>query len=285
MNIGAHVSVAGGISNSIANAIKIGADGIQSFASSPRSINFTPYSATEIAKYNSAREKSPIKFHVFHGVYLVNLAHENPEYIIKCIESLSYYQQLAGKIAGLGTVFHTGSHKGRGLEAVLDQVVNAIVQILQNTPNNVTLYLENAAGQNGTIGQSFEELAQIIKAVEEKTAAADKLAICLDTQHAFASGYDLRSKTGVNNMIQALTNALDIDRLRMIHANDSLTPLGSNRDRHANIGQGEIGIEGFKALVNHPMLTKLPWVLEVPGENKSGPRKEDVELLKSIQGN
>lgn len=283
MNIGAHVSVAGGISKSIANAQKIGAQGIQSFASSPRSINFKPYDDEEITKYNLARKDAPeIKFHVFHGVYLVNLAHENPEYIERCIESLSYYQTLASQINAIGTVFHTGSHKGVGLAAVIDGVSDAIVKVLSNTPEGVTLYLENAAGQNGVIGQTFAELQNIIEAVNKKSADGHKLGVCLDTQHAFASGYDIRSQEGIETMLDEFEDSIGLERLGIIHANDSLTPFDSKKDRHANIGEGEIGTEGFRMLLSDSRLTSLPWVLEVPGEKRSGPRKEDIEELQSL---
>jgi deoxyribonuclease-4 len=282
MNIGAHVSASGGLDKTIDRGTALGATAIQSFASSPRSIKYTPYTKDVIEIYNHKRSLSHIKTHVFHGVYLINLAHQNPEYVEACINSLIYYQQLAKDIKGLGTVFHLGSHKGKGLEYFFDQVVSAIVTILEKSPQGVKLILENAAGQNGVIGQNTNELAQIFDAVSHQTARVDNLGVCIDSQHAFASGYALHTPSGLDSLIADVDASIGLDKLYLIHLNDSLVEFASHKDRHANLGEGVMGMSSFSHILHHPRLSSLPFILEVPGEKRSGPRKSDVDQLKSL---
>lgn len=282
MQIGAHVSIAGGLYKSIDNGMKLGVDMVQSFASSPRSIKYKEHTKEDIQKYLKKKSESQIKSHVFHGVYLINLAHENREYVDVCVDSLIYYQNLADKIAAMGTVFHIGSHKGAGFEAVLSKVAIAIAKVTNNTPDSVWLLLENTAGQSGVIGSSFEELMTVMEEVNKLGGDTNKIGVCVDTQHAFAGGYDLRSESGLEEMIREIDSSMGMDKLKMIHVNDSMVEKGSNRDRHANVGEGEIGSEGLKQVINHPKLKHLPFVLEVPGEKRSGPRRQDVDQLRNL---
>lgn len=280
---GAHVSSAGGLSTTIDRGSELGCTAIQSFATSPRSIKFKQIEAAELDAYKQKREQSAIRLHVFHGVYLINLAHTKPEYVKVCVKSLKYYQWLAGEIGGLGTVFHVGSHKGLGLDKYLDQITQALIEVLESSPKGVYLILEMAAGQKGTIGQTVEELATLFGWVEKRGGNTDQLAIGIDTQHAFASGYNLASDEGVNRLINEIEINFGLKRLKVIHLNDSATPLSSMKDRHANLGEGLIGKIGLKQVVNHPKLTHVPIILEVPGE-KAGPRRADVEALKQLMG-
>jgi deoxyribonuclease IV len=282
MLAGAHVSIAGGLSKSIERGEEIGADFVQSFATSPRTMKFKPIDDAEIARYLKRKQLSTIEGHVFHGVYLINLAHENPDYVQVCVDSLMYYQRLAAKINGLGTVFHTGSHKGKGFEAVLSQVAEAIGQIVDTMAGEVWLLLENTAGQNGAIGQSIEELALILDAVDTLGHDTSHLGICLDSQHSFASGIDLREQDTMDAMLTNVERLIGLEKLRLIHINDSKSGFGSHLDRHENVGEGELGDAAIKSLLTHPKLTSLPFVLEVPGENKSGPRKVDVDQLRRL---
>jgi deoxyribonuclease-4 len=280
MKIGGHVSIAGGFDKCIDRAVVIGANCLQTFASSPRSLKTTEFSDEIIERYLSKRKKHKIGSHFFHGPYLINLASEKPEYVKACIDTLIFYQKFAFQIGGRGTIFHIGSHKGVGFSNVKDQVASAIVEVLKKTPSNVKLYLENAAGHKGVIGADFDELGFLISSVPGNLRS--KLAVCLDTQHAFASGYDVRNKSGVDEMLIDFEKKIGFKYLEVLHANDSKTEFASNRDRHENIGDGHIGLKGFKILLNHNKLKKLPFLLEVPGENKSGPRKEDVEKIRSL---
>jgi deoxyribonuclease IV len=278
MLIGAHVSIAGGLELSLDRGIQIGATAIQTFASSPRTIHFSPVSPGTITKYLDKKKLSPIKFHVFHGVYLINLAHTNLEYVALCVKSLIAYQQLAGSIGGFGTIFHVGSHKGLGLPVYLDQIARAIAGVINASPPEVWLLLENTAGQKGAIGQHFTDLKTIIDAVGKLGADTSHLGIGLDTQHAFASGHDLTKPEGLNKLLDEIDHTVGLSKLQLLHVNDSMFDLASNRDRHANIGEGKLGAGGISLVVNHPQLRPLPMILEVPGA-KAGPRLEDVKNL------
>ncbi len=280
--LGAHVSIAGGIDKAIDHGMSLGATAIQTFASSPRTLAFKPIDPDIIAIYNHKKSISEINCHVFHGIYLINLAHENPTYRTLAVDSLIAYQNLAHQIGALGTVFHTGSHKGAGIEAVLPTVVESLKKILSESPPDVWLMLENTAGQGGAIGESIEQLAAIFDAVEKRGVTTGYLGIGLDTQHAFASGVPIHESDGLEIWLETIDRLMGLERLQVMHLNDSLPEFASKRDRHANLGEGNIGLETFRRIVNHPKLQHVPMILEVPGQVKSGPRKEDVALLQSL---
>lgn len=278
--IGGHVSIAGGIDKAIDNGMSIGATAIQTFASSPRTLQFKDVDDDTVQQYLTKRQASIISYHVFHGIYLINLAHENSEMVRRAIDSLVAYQTLAARIQAAGTVFHLGSHKGKGFDNAVDGVSRAVAQVLEKSPNEPWLLLENAAGHKGTIGQSVEELARIMEAVNAQTDTK-RLGICLDTQHAFASGYDLRLAEEWERLMAEIDSLIGMDKLRLVHVNDSMPEMGSKRDRHANLGEGNMGKEAFRELLKIKQIRKLPLILEVPGLDRSGPRKKDVALLQA----
>jgi len=282
MIIGAHVSSSGGLAKALERGVEMGADAIQTFASSPRSLKYSPMDNHTIDIYRKKRAEMPIKLHVFHGVYLINLANESADYRKASEESLIYYQKTAGVLGVLGTIFHLGSHKGLGLEAVLPGVAISLARVTRETPEGVHLILENAAGHKGTLGSTLEELQIIYKAAVDAGADDTKIGFCLDSQHAFAQGYDMHTEGGVAQLIGDFDALFGIHKLKVFHINDSATPLGSNKDRHANIGDGDIGEIGFRHLTHHTQLRNIPLILEVPGINRSGPRQEDVAQLKRI---
>lgn len=279
MLLGAHVSIAGGLDTAIDRGIALGINTIQSFASSPRTLKATYPSREILNRYQKKRHQSQIKCHVFHGIYLINLAHENPNYRRLCIDSLLLYQQLAGEINGLGTIFHLGSHKGQGFSAVRELVVNALIEIIAKTPPKVSLILENAAGHGGTLGATLEELHLIFSDLKNKHVDLSKIGLGIDTQHAFASGYAIHTQTGLNAFITQIETLFGLDKLKLIHFNDSAVPFMSNKDRHANLGTGYLGTESLNRIINHPQLQHLPFILEVPGKTKAGPGPEDVAML------
>ena len=281
MKIGAHVSIAASFDKSIDRITQIDGNCLQTFASSPRSLKFSPYPDEIIQKYLEKKSEANNLDHFFHGVYLINLATEKNEYLKVCVDSLINYQKLANQINARGTIFHIGSHKGKGFENVKPQIVEALENILVNTPDGVTLYLENAAGHTGVIGDKFEDLASLRESISSNELRS-KLKFCLDTQHAYASGHDLSSAEKLETMLQKIDNSLGLDNIEVIHLNDSKTELNSRRDRHENIGEGHIGNKGFQNIVNHHFIKKLPLILEVPGDGKSGPRKKDIEKLKLL---
>lgn len=281
MFVGAHVSIAGGFDKSIDRAVAIGAQCLQTFASSPRSLKTSEYDGAVIEKYLMKKAEANMGPHFFHGVYLINLATDKASYLQVCIDSLIFYQQFAGKIEGEGTIFHIGSHKGVGFEAVKKQVAKAIEDVLKHTPDGVKLFLENAAGHKGVIGADLHELRWLRDKISSNELRS-KLGICYDTQHGFASGLDVRTKESLTKTLKTIDNQLGLEQVNVIHANDSKVAFNSQRDRHENIGEGEIGTEGFRYLVNHPRLHHLPVILEVPGEKRSGPRAVDIERLVSL---
>lgn len=281
MLIGAHVSLAGGLVEALKRGQALGATAIQTFASSPRSLKYQFPEKNLLETYRQLKANSQVKYHVFHGIYLLNLAHEDLDYRQACLGSLVFYQQLAAEIGAAGTVFHLGSHKGKGFKSVLKPVAQTIASILDQTAQKVELILENTAGQNGMLGQSFTELNRIIEAVSAEGTDTTKLKVCLDTQHAFAAGFDLSTPQGTDALLSLIDQDLGLERLSLIHLNESAVELSSHRDRHANLNQGLIGNQGLKYLLNHPALKHLPFILEVPGDNKKGPGKKDLDTLKS----
>jgi deoxyribonuclease-4 len=272
MYLGAHVSIAGGFDRAIDRAVELGANTLMTFASSPRSLQTRNFPQRELDLYLQKKADHNIGPHFFHGVYLVNLASESKSYLKASMDSLIFYQRLAGEIGAVGTIFHIGSHKGRGLEENLDQIVASVNCILDSSPKGTKLILENAAGQANTVGQNLEELAEIISRIGDKP----KIGICLDTQHSFAAGYELPK------IIEKFDKIIGIKHLSVIHLNDSKTEFNSHVDRHENLGEGHIGLDVLKEFINDQHLKNIPVILETPGENQSGPRKVDVDLLKSL---
>lgn len=280
MRIGAHVSAAGGIDKAIDRAQAIGAEAIQIFPSPPQGWRITNHKQEAVDAFVRKADATGIFPVFFHGVYLINLATESEENRAKGIQSLTHYMNFAPQVGAKGVIFHIGSHKGPGLDAVMDRVVGSIEAVLQaSPPEGVWLCLENNAGQGQQIGASFEELGRIVAAVGD-----DRLRICLDTCHTLASGYDITKSDTLSSVIDEFDASIGLERLVAVHANDSKSVLGGNLDRHENIGEGHIGLDGWKAILAHPAFQDIPFFLEVPGmDGKGGPDKENVDRLKAIR--
>jgi deoxyribonuclease-4 len=275
--IGAHVSIRGGILTSIDNGLRIGADVIQTHPTS--AVQWRPMALDERTQteYVERYRASGLRGHWLHAVYLVNLASPKPELLRQSVASLVHYMDLAGRLEADGVVFHPGSHLGAGFAATRDQIVAAIREVLANSPPGAArLLVENSAGSGGCVGCSFEEIGAIVDGVDD-----ERLGVCLDTQHAFASGYDLRDAASVGHALTELDRHIGFEHLALVHANDSRRPLASAVDRHANIGEGEIGVDGFRALLADGRLNRVPWLLEVPGVERSGPNRAQIDLLRS----
>ncbi|MGH7698235.1 MAG: deoxyribonuclease IV, partial [Candidatus Dormibacteria bacterium] len=193
--------------------------------------------------------------------------------------SLRYHLELADQLGAAGVIFHPGSHKGQGFEAVLPQVAAAMRQALAEAPGDSLLLIENSAGAGANIGSNFGQIRQMMEAVDDP-----RLGLCLDTAHAFTAGYDLRSPEGLELTLAELERELGAERLRAIHANDSRAAYASNVDRHANIGEGEIGAPAFAAMLADVRLTRAPFLLEVPGLERKGPDRANVERLRALAG-
>ena len=278
MKIGAHVSSAGGISKSVARAADIGCETLQIFGSSPQGWAFKPVPEKEVETFRTASAEMGIGPAFLHAIYLINLGTPNPTNLEKGVQSLINYMNLAADIEASAVIFHPGSHKGAGYDAIFDQVVSALKQVLDNSPDGPSLAVENMAGMGEHIGAKFEELGRIIEAV-----GSPRLKVCLDTQHSFAAGYDLATTPGIEAMITEFEDTIGKDRLAAVHANDSKRPCGSGVDRHDNIGEGFIGESGFATIMGHPAFREVPFLLEVPGFEGKGPDQRNIDILKTIR--
>jgi deoxyribonuclease-4 len=280
MIIGAHVSAAGGISKAIDRGADIGAEAVQIFGSSTRSWRFKALTGAEAEDFRTKNADAGMSPPFLHAIYLINLGNANPDNVEKSVTSLVNYMHLADQIGAGGVIFHPGSHGGAGYDGVFQQVVDSIKLVLDQTPEGPLLCLENMAGMGQHIGAKFSELGEVLKAVD-----SPRLGICLDTQHAFAAGYDLTNPEGVAGMIEEFDRDIGLDRLAAVHANDSKRACGSGVDRHDNIGEGLIGEEGFTNIMSHPAFGEVPFFLEVPGfgEKRGGPDKPNVDILKAIR--
>ena len=278
MKIGAHVSSAGGISKAVDRGAEIGCETIQIFGSSPQSWAFKPVPEAEIEAFRQKTAETGIGPAFLHAIYLINLGTPNQENLEKGIRSLINYMTLAAQIGAGGVIFHPGSHQGVGYEGIFPQAVASIQRVLENSPEGPYLCLENMAGMGQHIGAKFAELGGILKEVNDP-----RLRVCLDTQHSFAAGYDLTTPDGVEAMIAEFDEAIGLDSLAAVHANDSKQLCGSGVDRHDNIGEGFIGEDGFQAIMGNPAFRDVPFFLEVPGFEGKGPDQRNVEILKSIR--
>ena len=278
MLIGAHVSQAGGLPKAVERGVERGCEAIQIFNQSPRMWRPTAYREEDFAAFREAMAASPIGAVLIHAVYLLNCASEDAGIRAKSLASLTHSLRVGQAIGAAGVVLHPGSAKTGDVGEAITRAGETIGAALADS-EGCELYLENTAGAGGTLGRSFEELAQLLEAA----GGEERLGVCLDSCHLLASGYDIRTAAGMNAVLKECNRALGRGRVRSLHLNDSQTPLGSNRDRHANVGQGELGEEGCAAFLSATGLQKLPCVLETPGENRSGPLRAEVELAMRLR--
>ena len=277
MDLGAHVSAAGGVDKAVARATAIGAEAIQLFASSPRGWKFRPIPDERAESYREQAATEGIRSTFLHGSYLVNLGGK-PDLVEKSVDSLINHMNAAAQIGARGVIFHSGSHKGVGFDAIFEQAIDVLYTVLDNTDDDVQLIIENCAGLNAQIGASFAEIGMMIRAVD-----SPRLTVCLDTEHAFAAGYNLAERDGIETTMEEFDTEIGLEKLVVVHANDSKVELGSGIDRHENIGEGFIGIDGFEVIMAHPAFADVPFLLEVPGENRKGPDKPNLDRLKDIR--
>ena len=278
MKIGAHVSTAGGLHTAFGRAAEMEAETIQIFASSPRAWRFRDLKPQDVEKFGEAADETGIGPVFIHGSYLVNIA-GTPDLVEKSVACLVRNMEVAAEIGAVGVVFHAGSHKGRGFDAVIGSATDALTQVLEASPEGPLLLVENSAGMGAHLGASFVELGEMISRV-----GSERLRVCLDTEHCFAAGYDIADTTGIEAAMAEFDIHIGLDRLVVVHANDSKVELGSGVDRHDNIGDGHIGLDGFRVILGHRAFREVPFILEVPGQDKKGPDKDNLDRLKSIRG-
>lgn len=273
MLIGAHVSPAGGPANAVARGVERGCRAIQIFNQSPRQWKPTVYADDKVAAFHEAMEASNLDALLIHAVYLVNCASEDPELREKSLASLTGSLRAGAALGAVGVVVHPGSAlKGGGdAEAACERAAEVIKEALAES-EGCDLHLENTAGAGGTLGRTFEELAALI----EGAGGGKRLRACLDSCHLLASGYDIRTADALSDVLDDFDRVVGMDRLGSLHVNDSKTPLGSNVDRHAALGEGELGEEGCVAFLSEPRFEGLPCIFEGPGT--AGEAVEAVDM-------
>jgi deoxyribonuclease-4 len=273
---GAHVSSSGGIHRAIDRAESFGCDAVQVFTQSPRTWRTTNHDPSDFAAFKQRAVEAGIESALCHALYLLNLASPDDEIYSKSVATLRNTMEVARGIDADGVVFHVGSHLGAGFAAGLERVIPALRPVLELSSERTWLLIENSAGAGGTIGRSIEELAVLVDALDRHP----RLGICLDSCHLYVSGYDVTDATALDTLVAEVDERIGLDRLRALHVNDSKAPLGSNRDRHDNIGEGLLG-DGLGLFLTHPAFQELPALLEVPGRGH-GPDAEQVAKLRKL---
>ena len=278
MRLGAHVSAAGRLDLAIDRAVGIGAEAVQIFVSPPQGWAFKPLDEKHVADFKTKAMEHGVGPNVLHGIYLVSLGTQNTENLRKGIQMLVNYMNAAHDLGMLGVIFHLGSHGGVGFDGVFRQVIESMNRVLDNSPDDVMLMVENSAGMGNHIGSRFSEVGAIVKEV-----ASPRVTVCLDTQHSFAAGYDLTTPEGVAAAMAEFDREIGLERLAAVHCNDSKPPLAGGVDRHENIGHGQMGVKAFEAIMASPTFQETPFYLEVPGIEGKGPDRENLEVLKGIR--
>jgi deoxyribonuclease-4 len=278
MLIGAHVSPAGGPAKAVARGVERGARAIQIFNQNPRAWKPRVYSDDELSEFRAAMAGSDVDALLIHAVYLLNCASEDAEIRAKSLASLTSSLRAGAALGAHAVVLHPGSALAGEVAPAIARAGEVIAEALAES-DACSLHLENTAGTGGTLGRSFAELAALIDAA----GAGPRLGLCLDSCHLLASGYDVRSIETLDAVLDECACEVGLDRLGSLHLNDSTTPLGSNRDRHANLGDGEIGLDGCAVFLSDPRFDGLPCVLETPGPQHTGPTSEEIALARTLR--
>lgn len=275
--IGGHVSAAGGAYNAIERGEAIGANAIQLFGASPRAWTVKPLSAQDAQKFKDARAASTIEKVFLHASYLVNLGSPNNRIFHGGVSNLTAHYQICNDLGADGIMFHIGSWKDTTREEGIANVIKGINKVLEAVSGTSKLLLENSAGGGNKIGVEIEEIGKIMQEINDP-----RLGVCIDTQHAFAGGQLTYTKEGIAAFAERCEQSFGLEKIALLHVNDSKPEYGSLLDRHENIGDGHIGIDGFKNLAAHPFFGSIPWILEVPGFDGDGPDAQNIQIIRSV---
>lgn len=278
MLVGGHVSPAGGLPNAHARGVERECDAIQIFHQNPRAWRPTNHREDDVARFRELMAGGPVRSLVIHAVYLINCASGDREIRRKSLASLVHAMRLGDAAGADGVVLHPGSQAGDPLEECLPRIGEAVRHALSES-DRCPLLLENTAGMTGTIGRSFGELADLV----ERAGGDERVGVCLDCCHMLASGFDIRTADGLSAVLDDCVRDLGLDRVRCLHVNDSKIPLGGNRDRHANLPDGELGRRGLAAFLSEPRFEGLPAVLEVPGPEGRGPDASQIRMARDLR--
>jgi len=272
MRFGFHISIAGGFSKVTERAQARGCETIQFFSRNPRGWNYSPLNKREVEQFRSSLRSFAFSPIFLHMPYLPNIAAAQSKFYKRSIRSIATDLQRAEQLGAQYLIFHIGHRMESSEDEAIENVSQGINQAFEKVRNGVKLLTENTAGQGTEIGYNFDQIKKIVEGVQDH----QRMGVCLDTAHSFEAGYDLSNKDGIERTLDDFDRTLGLKRLHLLHLNDSKTPLGSRKDRHWHIGEGHIGLEGFRHLINHPSLSHLPGIMETP-------RKDTVEDLKNMR--
>jgi deoxyribonuclease IV len=276
--LGAHVSTSGGVDKAPVNGKSLGCEAIQVFTRNQMQWRARPLSELQIAGFREGLKECSIQTTVSHDSYLINLGSHEPVTLQKSLDAFADEIERCEQLGIPLLVFHPGSHVGAGEAAGLQRIVDSLNAVLNRKPKYRTqVLLENTAGQGSNLGYRFEHLGEILA----KTENADRLGVCLDTCHLFASGYDLRTRSSYEATFEQFDAIVGLGRVKVFHLNDSKKSLGSRVDRHENIGKGQLGLEPFRFLLNDPRFAGLPMLLETPGGDEA--YRIDLTTLRSLK--
>ncbi len=278
MKLGKHVSIAGGLHKSVDRAQNIGCNAMQIFVKNPRGWQGKELTEEACLKFREVREEAGLDPVVVHATYLINIASPKEDLWQKSVDGLIDDYRRSVRLGADYLVFHPGSHTGSGVEAGMEKIARGIDRVLDEVEGETELLLENVDGSGTKIGAKFSEMKSIISLTDHE----ERLGICIDTCHAYAFGYDVAGKSGLDELLEEIDDEVGLERLRVIHVNDSVYELNSQKDEHAHIGEGEIGEEGFAGIINDERLQELPFILETPwfDERDDDP---DVDILKELR--
>lgn len=276
--LGAHVSAAGGLYKSIERGEELGAETIQIFGASPRQWKASLPSDEDVKRYKDALEKSSIKSVYLHAAYLVNLATGKKDLFKKSVDNLAVHFEIANLIGAQGLIFHIGSNK-EDKDKALQSIIYGMRQVLSRANGSAKLIMENSSGGGGKIGSDIDEMAKLFKGVSSK-----RVGLCIDTAHAFEAGVLRYDKASIKSFFDEWDKKIGVGNLVALHLNDSKTEFGSNSDRHENLGEGEIGLSGLRALAKEKRLKDTDWILEVPGFDGGGPDKKNLKIMEGLFG-
>jgi len=281
LKIGCHVSIAGGIDNSVVRAGELGCNTMQIFSKNASTWREKILKKDEVESFRGNLKNSNINPVFIHTSYLINLASPSDELYFKSINAFLEEMKRADLLLpDPYLIIHPGAHTGAGEEYGIQRIIRALNIILEKSADlnlKTMILLEDTAGSGTHLGYTFYQLKRMVEGAKDRK----KIGICFDTCHAFTAGYDLLHQEGVEQTLEELDKNLGLKRLKVIHLNDSKFPLGSRKDRHMHIGKGYIGLEGFKLLVNHKYLKDLPFILETPKNDEKDDLK-NINLVKSL---
>jgi deoxyribonuclease IV len=275
MKLGFHVSISGGFSLSVQRAFELGCTCMQIFSRNPRGWTVKPLDQNDIAEFRKLREQWNVGPVFVHTNYLINLASQKPDLYEKSIEQLVIDLERTEQLGAEYLVTHLGSASGKDAAWMIERVSSALNMAMRLHPPEAMILLENTAGEKGDIGYELEQVQEVIARLED----AGNIGVCYDTCHGFAAGYDIRTKKDVDALARKIEATVGLKKLKGMHLNDCLREFGSHVDRHWHIGEGKVGLDGFKILLNHPAFRDVPKIMETPKESE----EDDPRNMKTVK--